>query len=53
MLEGEITGLGIPSGGGLIVHPDGTFEALRRPVDEFSWDGSQIKHSILLPEAAE
>lgn len=53
MLEGEITGLGIPTGGGLMVHPDGTFEALRRPVDEFSWDGSQIKHSILLPEAAE
>ena len=53
MLEGEITGLGIPTGGGLMVHPDGTFEALRRPVDEFSWDGSQIKHSILLPSAAE
>ena len=53
MLEGEITGLGIPTGGGLKVHPDGTFEALRRPVDEFSWDGSQIKHSILLPGAAE
>jgi cyanophycinase-like exopeptidase len=53
MLEGEITGLGIPSGGGLMVHPDGTFEALRRPVDEFSWDGSGIKHSILLPSAAE
>jgi cyanophycinase-like exopeptidase len=53
MLEGEITGLGIPTGGGLIVHPDGTFEALRRPVDEFSWDGSQIKHSILLPSAEE
>lgn len=53
MLEGEITGLGIPTGGGLMVHPDGTFEALRRPVDEFSWDGSQIKHSILLPGAAE
>jgi cyanophycinase-like exopeptidase len=53
MLEGEITGLGIPTGGGLMVHPDGTFEALRRPVDEFSWDRSQIKHSILLPGAAE
>jgi cyanophycinase len=53
MLEGEITGLGIPTGGGLMVHPDGTFEALRRPVDEFSWDGRQIKHSILLPEAEE
>jgi cyanophycinase len=53
MLEGEITGMGIPTGGGLMVHPDGTFEALRRPVDEFSWDGTQIKHSILLPGAAE
>ena len=53
MLEGEVTGLGIPTGGGLMVHPDGTFEALRRPVDEFSWDGSQIKHSILLPDATE
>jgi cyanophycinase len=52
-LEGEITGLGIPTGGGLMLHPDGTFEALRRPVDEFSWDGSQIKHSILLPGAGE
>jgi cyanophycinase len=52
-LEGEITGLGIPTGGGLMVHPDGSFEALRRPVDEFSWDGSQIKHSILLPGAEE
>jgi cyanophycinase-like exopeptidase len=51
MLEGETTGLGIPSGGGLMVHPDGAFEALRRPVDEFSWDGSKIKHSILLPSA--
>ena len=50
-LEGELSGLGIPTGGGLMVHPDGTFEALRRPVDEFSWDGSQIKHSILLPSA--
>ncbi len=53
MLEGEITGLGIPTGGGLMVHPDGTFEALRRPVDEFSWDGTQIKHSLLLPSAAD
>ncbi len=51
MLEGDTTGLGIPGGGGLVVHPDGTFEALRRPVDEFSWDGTKIKHSILLPGA--
>jgi cyanophycinase len=49
MLEGAVTGLGIPTGGGIIAHPDGTLEALRRPVDEFSWDGTRIKQSILLP----
>jgi cyanophycinase-like exopeptidase len=49
MLEGTVTGLGIPTGGGIIAHPDGTIEALRRPVDEFSWDGTRVKQSILLP----
>ena len=49
MLEGTVTGLGIPTGGGIIAHPDGTLEALRRPVDEFSWDGGRLKQSILLP----
>jgi cyanophycinase len=49
MLEGSVTGLGIPTGGGILAHPDGTLEALRRPVDEFSWDGTRLKQSILLP----
>jgi cyanophycinase-like exopeptidase len=49
MLEGTVTGLGIPTGGGIVAHPDGTLEALRRPVDEFSWDGTRVKQSILLP----
>jgi cyanophycinase-like exopeptidase len=49
MLEGTVTGLGIPTGGGIVAHPDGTIEALRRPVDEFSWDGTRVKQSILLP----
>jgi cyanophycinase len=53
MLEGTVTGLGIPTGGGIVAHPDGTLEALRRPVDEFSWDGSRIKQSILLPTEKE
>jgi cyanophycinase-like exopeptidase len=53
MLEGTVTGLGIPTGGGIVAHPDGTLEALRRPMDEFSWDGSQIKQSILLPTGTE
>jgi cyanophycinase len=49
LLEGTITGLGIPTGGGIVAHPEGTLEALRLPVDEFSWDGARIKQSILLP----
>jgi cyanophycinase len=53
MLEGTVTGLGIRTGGGIVAHPDGTLEALRRPVDEFSWDGSRIKQSILLPTEKE
>jgi hypothetical protein len=53
MLEGTVTGLGIPTGGGIVAHPDGTLEALRRPVDEFSWDGTRIKQSILLPTGKE
>jgi cyanophycinase len=48
-LEGAITGIGIPTGGGILAHPDGTLEALRRPVDEFSWDGARLKQSLLLP----
>jgi cyanophycinase len=50
MLDGEITGLGIPTGGGIVAHADGTLEAVRRPVDEFSWDGARLKQSLLLPD---
>jgi hypothetical protein len=42
-------GLGIRQGGGIIAHPDGTLEVLRRPVDEFTWDGTQLKQPLLLP----
>jgi cyanophycinase-like exopeptidase len=49
MLEGKVSGIGIPTGGGIVAHPDGTLEALRRPADEFSWNGTRVKQSILLP----
>ena len=39
-LEGAATGLGIPSGGGVIVHPDTTIEPLRRPAHEFRFKGN-------------
>jgi cyanophycinase-like exopeptidase len=46
-LEGTATGLGIPSGGGVIVHADATFEPLRRPAHEFRFEGSHVTHSLL------
>jgi cyanophycinase-like exopeptidase len=49
MLEGTVSGIGIPTGGGIVAHPDGTLEALRRPADEFSWNGTRVQQSILLP----
>ena len=50
LLEGSITGIGIPTGGGMVFHPDGTAVALRHPVREFRWDGMQLVHSLLLPD---
>ncbi len=46
-LEGAATGLGIPSGGGVIVHPDTTIEPLRRPAHEFRFEGNHVTHSLL------
>lgn len=49
MLEGTVTGLGIPSGGGIAFEPDGTAQALRHATHEFSWSGDRLVHSLLLP----
>lgn len=49
LLEGAVTGLGIPSGGGVAVHPDATIEPLRRPAHEFRFDGVGVRHSLLCP----
>ena len=46
-LKGAATGLGIPSGGGVIVHPDTTIEPLRRPAHQFRFDGTRVTHSLL------
>jgi hypothetical protein len=59
-----VRGLGIPTGGGLVVHPDGAAEAVRRPVTElaFAGDGDgegeadregEIRESLLLPPVAD
>ena len=49
LLEGAVIGLGIPAGGGVIVHPDATIEPLRRPAHEFRFNGTRVIHSLLCP----
>ena len=49
-LQGAATGLGIPSGGGVIVHTDTAIEPLRRPPHEFRFDGTRVTHSLLPAE---
>jgi cyanophycinase-like exopeptidase len=46
-LKGAAIGLGIPSGGGVIVHPDATIEPLRRPAHEFRCEGGHVTHSLV------
>jgi cyanophycinase-like exopeptidase len=47
VLQGAATGLGIPAGGGVIVHADNTIEPLRRPTHEFRFEGTHVTHSLL------
>lgn len=47
MLEGSVPGLGIPSGGGVIVHANGTIEPLRYPAHAVTFEGTDVKHSLL------
>ncbi|GBE64904.1 hypothetical protein MFM001_13660 [Mycobacterium sp. MFM001] len=49
-LEGGATGVGLPAGGGVVVHPDITIEPLRRPAHEFRFDGTGVTHSLLYAE---
>lgn len=48
-MNGAATGLGIPSGGGVVVHADTTIEALRHPAHTFVFDGTAVTHSLLQP----
>jgi cyanophycinase-like exopeptidase len=50
LLNGAAAGLGIPAGGGVIVHSDTTIEPLRRPSHEFRLEGGRVTHSQLCPE---
>jgi cyanophycinase-like exopeptidase len=50
LLEGAATGLGISSGGGVIVYADATIKPLRRPAHEFRFEGTRVTHSLLRAE---
>lgn len=50
----SVRGLGVPSGGGLVYHPDGAIEPVRHPVHELvpEEDGG-MRHSLLFPGSGE
>ncbi len=52
-LEGTAIGLGIPSGGGVIMHADGAIEPLRRPAHEFRFERARVTRSLLHAESPE
>jgi cyanophycinase len=49
LLNGSVKGIGIPSGGGLIYHPDHSIEAIRYPSYEFMMREGELNCSFLIP----
>lgn len=49
VLNSSVKGMGIPSGGGMIYHPDLSVEPLRHPVHEFSVHDQKLTHRLLIP----
>ena len=52
-LRGAAIGLGIPSGGGVVVHADTTIEPLQHAAHEFRFEGARVTHSLLCAEEGE
>jgi hypothetical protein len=44
-------GIGIPRGGGLVYHADGTLEAVRHPLTELSMRGEELVSAVIFPPA--
>lgn len=51
-VEPYARGLGLPFGGGLVVHGDGSLQPLRRPIVELTRLGDEIVHSVLMPASS-
>lgn len=52
-LGSTVGGLGIPAGGGALVHPDMTVEPVRKPLAELFVHGEEVRQSLLMPGDAE
>lgn len=50
VLNSSVKGMGIPTGGGMVYHPDHTIEPLRLPVHEFSFHDQELAHRFLIPQ---
>jgi cyanophycinase len=48
----NVKGIGIPKGGGLIYHPDGSIEPVRQVLYEFSIKDQKIDYNLLMPGQA-
>lgn len=53
VLGNTIKGIGIPSGGGIIYHPDQSIEAIRYPFNEFSIRNNKLVHCLIYPQSQE
>jgi cyanophycinase len=52
LLEGGAAGIGIPSGGGLTVHSDGSLEPIRNSVDCYTFSKGKLQHAVAMPSPA-
>jgi peptidase E len=50
LLDGNARGVGIPTGGGLVYYPNGTVEAIRHPLVEFTLRDGVARHCLLIPQ---
>lgn len=48
-LDTHVRRLGIPSGGGAIIHPDLAVEPVRRPLTEVAWREGEPRQNLLFP----
>lgn len=51
VIGNTIKGVGIPSGGGVIYHPDQSVEAVRFPFNEFSIRNGKLVHCLIYPQS--